>query len=139
VRLGGLERITLRWNQSKKSTSISPALFFGLHHFAKTYLSFLHTWVTLELEVILVERDMVAKEELRGAFENVQDCVLGEVEGSIHEGEVSGEVGEDGEQCRERRVDGDSCRNIIILVIMGTVSCYRVSVTFRVADSFPYI
>ena len=83
-----IERNTLRrslWFEAVQPVKefhqhFQRVLFVRLHYFAKTFLLFLHTWIILDLEVLPVERDGVAKEELRGGFEYFRDFVQGEVE-----------------------------------------------------------
>ena len=73
-------------------------LLAGLHRVAQVRPSFLHVWVILEPEVLLLERDGVVEEELRGASEVVGDRFQGDVpmEGVQDIGEHEGNVGAQG-------------------------------------------
>jgi len=51
------------------------ALLAGLHRFTQFRLRFLHILVILDLDVLLLERDRVAEEELRGVFDHVWESI----------------------------------------------------------------
>jgi len=54
-------------------------LLISYYRIAQACLLVLHIWFILDPEVILLEGDGVAEEELRGVFEHVWDDILGEI------------------------------------------------------------
>ena len=51
------------------------ALLAGLHCFTQFCLRFLHISGILDLEILLLERDRVTEEKLRGVFEHIWESI----------------------------------------------------------------